>query len=858
MSGNQGQGAGPASMSRFNKEIIFIVLQFLYEQGFHETAHRLERDSQLYFNLKYFEELILAGQWAEVEWYLRGYFMDVRGNSHGLKLIFETYKQKFYEALYWHQREEALNILDTEFRSILSPNEDIYKELIHLFSLMDFREHPLLKEWDNPQKARATLCAKMRNLVLKCPDLKDKIHFPTIPRSRLLSLVYQSFNWQHSLCERRLPNAAMATLLTDHNCSELMPPPSLMSASLLHRPTQNFTPLPSLSLSFTADPSRLAIDVRGAANDGVGTSLGEVLIWDLSSKERIHKKCFGLLDNPAFSAAIQDALDKEDGFFSVRRVLWSTDGCHFVVAYCKHLVQMYKFSGKSDLQCTFEIDAHKGGLNDIAFSQPIHKMFIVTSGDDGAIRVWSSVSGLLLHTFGADHSAPVLSICPRSRGFRQYILSASSDGKIKSWRFDKIEPEHEFEGPICSSVSFAATTDGSRLFSCGTIKDGTGSPFLVEYSEPNEGIIKCYLGLSTHTDGALQFDMANDHILAIGDDSIVKFWNVDECEPLYYVDAGGGLPESNVKTSTSGQGTHAPLPPIIELDEEADEYDEAIKDYVSHVNEINEPSQCLSLRLPDTLPGGKIHKLVYANDGESVIALSSNGTHKLWRWNKTCLNPSSKLLLSDGLMVNDVGDVDIETRSFALTKDNRYLTSTSGGPVSLFNVTDAEKLGSFLRPPPVATVLAFHPQNNNRVAIGMDDCTILIFEPQRKKVCCILSGHNKRVTGLCFSTKLDVLVSSGLDAQLCIWKMDTWEKLNSICMELNQEVGGSLAHISVEFHPDGVQLLVVHATQLTVYDAGEMKQLHQVSNQQIDLLKKIENNIINLVSAMMVKPDFAT
>lgn len=48
----------------------------------------------------YFEELILAGQWADADWYLRGYFVDVQGNKFGLKLIFETYKQKYYEALY--------------------------------------------------------------------------------------------------------------------------------------------------------------------------------------------------------------------------------------------------------------------------------------------------------------------------------------------------------------------------------------------------------------------------------------------------------------------------------------------------------------------------------------------------------------------------------------------------------------------------------------------------------------------------------------------------------------------------------------------------------------------------------------
>ena len=33
----------------------------------------------------------------------------------------------------------------------------------------------------------------------------------------------------------------------------------------------------------------------------------------------------------------------------------------------------------------------------------------------------------------------------------------------------------------------------------------------------------------------------------------------------------------------------------------------------------------------------------------------------------------------------------------------------------------------FMPPPPAATFLAFHPQDNNIIAIGMDDSTIQIY-----------------------------------------------------------------------------------------------------------------------------------
>lgn len=36
-------------------------------------------------------------------------------------------------------------------------------------------------------------------------------------------------------------------------------------------------------------------------------------------------------------------------------------------------------------------------------------------------------------------------------------------------------------------------------------------------------------------------------------------------------------------------------------------------------------------------------------------------------------------------------------------------------------------MATFMPPPPISTVLAFHPQDNNIIAIGMQDSTIHIY-----------------------------------------------------------------------------------------------------------------------------------
>jgi len=67
--------------------------------------------------------------------------------------------------------------------------------------------------------------------------------------------------------------------------------------------------------------------------------------------------------------------------------------CHGLVslvgaAFSKHIVHLYSYTGVGELRQHLEIDAHIGGVNDIAFSHPNNKQLcVITCGDDKTIKV---------------------------------------------------------------------------------------------------------------------------------------------------------------------------------------------------------------------------------------------------------------------------------------------------------------------------------------------------------------------------------------------------------------------------------------------------------------------------------------
>ncbi|CAI0542826.1 unnamed protein product [Linum tenue] len=1022
-------------MSSLSRELVFLILQFLDEEKFKETVHKLEQESGFYFNMRYFEEMVTNGEWEEVEKYLSG-FTKVDDNRYSMKIFFEIRKQKYLEALDKRDRAKAVEILVKDLKVFAAFNEELFKEITQLLTLENFRENEQLSKYGDTKSARNIMLGELKKLIEANPLFRDKLQFPTLKNSRLRTLINQSLNWQHQLCKNPRPNPDIKTLFVDHSCggqpngarapspvtNPLMgavpkpggfpplgahgpfqpAPPSLQTslagwmsnpspvphpsasagpiglaapnntAAILKRPRT--PPTNNLALDYqTADsehvlkrtrPFGMSEEVNNlpvnilpvayaghshgqssyssddlpknfvmALNQGsavksmdfhplqqilllVGTNMGDIMVWELGSRERIALKNFKVWDLGACSMGLQASL-ANDYTASVNRVMWSPDGSLFGIAYSKHIVHIYSYHGGDDIKNHLEIEAHVGSVNDLAFSYPNKQLCVVTCGEDRVIKLLA-ISSLLLKVMKLLYilCAHITKKISRPLDFLsflflffQFIFSTATDGKIKAWLYDTMGSRVDYDAPGHSSTTMAYSADGTRLFSCGTNKEGESH--LVEWNESEGAVKRRYTGLGKRSVGVVQFDTTKNRFLAAGDEFMVKFWDMDNVSLLTSIDADGGLPASpcirfnkegilmavstsdnsvkvlansdgirllktvenrtfdasraasaavvkapsipnfaaaNPNPGTSMGNPAAPLPPMVgmqindsraladvkpRINEESME-----KSRIWKAAEINEQSQCRSLRLPDNLTAMRVARLMYTNSGLAILALASNAVHKLWKWQRNdrtgkataSVAPQLWQPSSGILMTNDISDTNPEEAvpCFALSKNDSYVMSASGGKISLFNMMTFKTMTTFMPPPPAASFLAFHPQDNNIIAIGMEDSSIQIYNVRVDEVKTKLKGHQKRITGLAFSNTLNVLISSGADSQLCVWNTDGWDRQASKFLQIPPGRPTSpVSDTRVQFHVDQTHLLAVHESQIALYEAPKLDCLKQ-------------------------------
>ncbi|KAK2448610.1 topless-related protein [Trifolium repens] len=203
-----------------NQEMMVLVLQFLNEENLKETLHKMEQETGIFFNLKYFEKKVLDGDWDEVEKYLSG-FTHINDNAYSTKMYFEIRKQKYYEALDRNDKTRVVEILKNDLKIFATYSEALYQELTNLITLNNLREHIQLSQYQDVISTRVLLMSELKNLINVNNRLNNKLKFPTLSESRLRHLVNQGLNWQHVLCKNPKQSPDIATILTDHTCDLL-------------------------------------------------------------------------------------------------------------------------------------------------------------------------------------------------------------------------------------------------------------------------------------------------------------------------------------------------------------------------------------------------------------------------------------------------------------------------------------------------------------------------------------------------------------------------------------------------------------------------------------------------------------
>ncbi|KAL0330563.1 UNVERIFIED_CONTAM: protein TOPLESS [Sesamum radiatum] len=236
------------------KDLIFLILQFCDEENLKRTAHMLEQETGYFFDLKYFEELLLNGNCEEAEKYLSN-FTVVEDNKYSTKIYFEIRKQKFLEALDKHEHAVALDILLKDLKVFAQSNKELYKEMTQLLALDDFRKR---------------MIQELRTVIEANPLLQGRTRFPQINKSRLRRLINQSLNWQHIHCAHPHPQPHIDTLFTDHKC----PGPDNMQDQLNKEsslpPTSAPLSVPSFKGNSTSDQSTVTESLSTATPVNLG------------------------------------------------------------------------------------------------------------------------------------------------------------------------------------------------------------------------------------------------------------------------------------------------------------------------------------------------------------------------------------------------------------------------------------------------------------------------------------------------------------------------------------------------------------------------------------------------------------
>ncbi|KAH7862942.1 hypothetical protein Vadar_011355 [Vaccinium darrowii] len=124
------------------------------------------------------------------------------------------------------------------------------------------------------------------------------------------------------------------------------------------------------------------------------------------------------------------------------------------------------------------------------------------------------------------------------------------------------------------------------------------------------------------------------------------------------------------------------------------------------------------------------------------LTLGCNGILRQWKWGSNKHNRRGKATASvvsqqwqpaSGLAMTGA-KLEEAVPCIALSKDDFYVILACGGEISLFNMMTSKMMKTFMPPPLASTFLAFHPQDNNIIAIEMEDSTIHIFDVNEFKL----------------------------------------------------------------------------------------------------------------------------
>ncbi len=366
-------------------------------------------------------------------------------------------------------------------------------------------------------------------------------------------------------------------------------------------------------------------------------------------------------------------------------------------------------------------EGHYGNVRSITFNNTGN--WLISSGDDGTVRVWNSSSGNPEWLY-LGHLSSVTSISISQNG--NNLVSISDDNTIRFWNFYSTEIKNAsmLDGSTRNIVKFMP--DGLKAVSVGSDKlikvwnCSTGA-VVSSISSPSS-----VLSISPSLDG--------ERIAAACNDNLIRIWDINSGVLIASISGHDGQVNSICYSNDGSKLVSSSVDKTIK-----------IWDAASY-------SQLLSIPTLNLIPNSAI----FTNDGSKVITSFDNNLIRVIN----CSDGSTYRTL--------IGHDKTITALCCSPTGDRFASSSNDGTIKIWELASANPviiinahtidLGNF----------CLTRDEKNIVTCGID-WNIRIWDVQLKNLEKTLIGHTKNVSSLNYSPDELSIVSGSNDASLRMW-----------------------------------------------------------------------------------------
>lgn len=536
---------------------------------------------------------------------------------------------------------------------------------------------------------------------------------------------------------------------------------------------------PVTSVSFSRDGKRIL----------TASSDGSAFVWQSAESAadtwQLVTEIYPEADNkvPSITAAAFDPSARRVllGFESGENSLWSDDG-QKLLSLPNHAdpVSAVAFSPDGALLLTASHDktvdifdasstalkkrlaGHQGKIYAAAFGAS--RATVVTASADGSIRLWDADTGSELVSVRG-HDGRVLTAAFSASG--DHILTGSDDGTARLWNA---------RGP----VEIATLDNGVKLKAALFISDGANVVTAGEdgrakiWTRAKERVGTELLG---HSDQILSLAISPDQtkILTGSKNRTARLWDAESgrLEQTYqHKDEVEGV-------IFSSDGTHFV----------------ARQKNGAAILWSNAGSEVARIE------GGFINAASFSPDQRRILIGTNSGYVRLWNVASRAIEPAWANPCEGASACPRKHEYAVNAVHFSPKGD--WAVSTGHDNIAkIWDLTSANvRAGMNLSD--VAYAVAIHP-SGERIAFGLGNGDIKIYQPGKAEPLAVLSGHGQRILALSYSANGATLLSSSQDQTARLWDAATYEELAALRGH-RQEVTGAA------FAPDGRSILTASA-----------------------------------------------